>query len=49
MLQVKASSVGHCKHMNVVFDEMLTAIFQNLERANGSVEKVKVKGDARCP
>lgn len=49
LFQVKASSIGQCKHLNVVFDEMLEAIFQNLARENGSVEKVRVKGDARCP
>ncbi len=49
IIQIKAVSRGKCEHLNVVFDEMLTAIFTNFERADGSIEKVKIKGDARCP
>ncbi len=49
IMQVKATSVGRCEHLTVVYDEMLDAIFSNLYRANGSVEKVAIKGEARCP
>ena len=49
IVQVKAASVGQCEHLTVVYDEMLDAIFSNLLRADGSVEKVTIKGDTRCP
>lgn len=49
IMKIKATSVGRCEHLTVVYDEMLDAIFSNLYRANGSVEKVAVKGEARCP
>lgn len=49
LLQIKATSIGQCEHLTVVYDEMLEAIFRNLHRANGSVEKVLVRGEARCP
>lgn len=49
IIQIKATSIGKCEHLTVVYDEMLEAVFSNLYRANGSVVKVSVKGDARCP
>jgi len=49
LLQVKATSVGRCEHLTVVYDEMLDAVFNNLMRADGSVEKVTINGDTRCP
>ena len=49
ILQVNASSKGRCRHLTVVFDEILDAIFSNLLRENGSVEEVVIKGDVRCP
>ncbi len=49
VLQVKAISLGRCEHLSVVYDEMLEAIFADLNRPNGSVVKVSVKGEANCP
>ncbi len=49
IMKIKATSTGRCEHLTVVYDEMLDAIFSNLYRANGSVEKVSIKGEARCP
>lgn len=49
VLEIRATSEGRCEHLTVVFDEILVAIFDNIRRANGSVEHVRVKGDARCP
>ncbi len=49
VLEVKAASIGHCEHLTVVYDEMLEAIFSDLKRPNGSVVKVAVEGEARCP
>jgi len=50
IVQVKAASTGQCEHLTVVFDEMLDAVFANLMRSNGSVERVKIKSsELRCP
>ncbi|MFL0808781.1 MAG: hypothetical protein K6L76_00050 [Agarilytica sp.] len=49
ILEMRATSVGHCKHLTVVYDEMLHAIFSNMNRSNGSIDSVKVKGELRCP
>lgn len=49
LVQVKATSIGGCQHLTVVYDEMLDAIFKDLWRENGSVVNVKTKGSARCP
>ncbi|MFT5083231.1 MAG: hypothetical protein ACI9Y1_001271 [Lentisphaeria bacterium] len=49
LIQVRALSEGKCEYLTVVFDEMLEAIFSDFLRPNGSVEKVSVKGDIRCP
>ena len=47
LLELKAVSVGHCALLFEVYDEMLSAIFSNLMRPNGSV--VRVKTDANTP
>lgn len=49
VVQVKATSMGRCEHLTVVYDEMLDAIFSQLIRPNGSVVNVSVKGDLKCP
>ncbi|MFL0802083.1 MAG: hypothetical protein K6L81_00050 [Agarilytica sp.] len=49
IIEIKASSVGHCEHLTVVYDEILDAIFSNVLRPNGSVQKVRIEGEARCP
>lgn len=49
IMQIKATSTGRCEHLTIVYDEMLDAIFSDLYRASGSVEKVSIAGDARCP
>jgi len=49
VVQVKATSIGACAHLSIVYDEMLDAVFDNLLRPDGSVEKVSVKGKSRCP
>ncbi len=49
VIEIKASSVGHCEHLTVVYDEILDAIFKDVLRPNGSVQKVRVEGEARCP
>lgn len=49
LLAVNASSIGKCEHLTVVYDEMLEAIFRDIRRPNGSVENIKVKGEAACP
>ncbi len=49
VVQVKATSVGQCEHLTVVYDEMLEAIFTQLMRPNGSIVNVSVKGDVKCP
>lgn len=46
--EVKATSVGHCSEMSVVFDEMLSAIFQNFPGENGAVKTVRVPGETKC-
>ena len=47
-IQISVSSKGHCEHLSVVFDEILDAVFANLERDNGSVAQVKVPGETKC-
>ncbi len=49
IIEIKASSVGHCEHLTVVYDEILDAIFSDVLRPNGSVQKVRIEGEARCP
>lgn len=49
IIEMRATSVGHCEHLTVVYDEMLEAIFSNMSRSNGSIDTVKVKGELRCP
>lgn len=49
ILEMRATSVGHCEHLTVVYDEMLEAIFSNMNRTNGSIDRVKVAGELRCP
>ena len=48
LIQVKASSKGKCEHLSAVYDEILEAIFRNLDRTDGSIERVSVKGEAKC-
>lgn len=48
ILEVTARSVGNCESLPIVYEEMLSAIFQDLARPNGSMHTVKVKGDSRC-
>lgn len=48
VIQVRATSRGQCEFLTVVFDEMLDAVFANMQRGDGTVEQVAVKGDARC-
>ncbi|MFL0799991.1 MAG: hypothetical protein K6L80_06065 [Agarilytica sp.] len=49
VIEIKASSIGRCEHLTVVYDEILDAIFSDVLRPNGSVQKVRVEGTARCP
>lgn len=48
VLEVVATSVGGCEYLNIVFDEMLDAIFKNLDRPSGSLVNVRVSGDNHC-
>ncbi|VUD56816.1 hypothetical protein TDB9533_02413 [Thalassocella blandensis] len=48
IVQVIATSEGECQHLSVVYDEILDAIFSNLWRANGSLMRMTVKGEAKC-
>lgn len=48
LVQILASSEGECQHLTVVYDEILDAIFSNLWRANGSLMRMSVKGEAKC-
>lgn len=48
VLEITARSVGNCESLPIVYEEMLSAIFQELSRPNGSMRTVKVKGESRC-
>lgn len=48
LLSLTAVSVGHCGHLSAVYDEMLEAIFTNLNRANGSIIRLPAKSVGRC-
>lgn len=45
----RATSVGQCEHLNVVFDEMLEAIFSSFQQKDGSIRNVYISGEASCP
>lgn len=48
VIQVSASSAGRCGYLTEVYDAILDAIFVNLMRADGSIDKVKVKSAVKC-
>ena len=48
IVQVTATSEGNCELLAPVYDEMLEAIFQKIDRPNGSIQSVTVPGKAVC-
>lgn len=48
LLSISAESSGRCQHLVSVYDDILTAIFQNPMRENGSVIKVPVRATRKC-
>ncbi len=48
IVQVTARSQGNCELLAPVYDEMLEAIFQKIDRPNGSIQSVTVPGKAVC-
>ena len=45
---LNATSNGHCEHLSAVFDEMLEAIFANLNQPSGSIVNASVESDVKC-
>ncbi|MFT7558736.1 MAG: hypothetical protein ACI93R_000635 [Flavobacteriales bacterium] len=43
-----AVSHGRCKYLPSVYNEMLAAIFKNMERSNGSVVQVSIAANKPC-
>jgi len=48
LLSLTAVSKGQCEHLASVYDEMLDAIFSNLNRPNGSVIRLQSKSVGPC-
>lgn len=48
LLSLSAVSYGKCEHLASVYDEMLTAIFDNLHSPSGSVITTTIKNSQPC-
>ncbi len=46
--EVKGVTQSQCGVFSVIYDEMLESMLKNFPADNGSVQDVRVKGDARC-
>lgn len=48
LLSLSGMSRGECEHLSSVFDEMVEALFHNLDSANGSVSTTSIKTPRSC-